>query len=92
MAVLIVLFGPWLIFRGIGTMGVIAFASWHGSARYGLAIMFLFTAMAHFNRGKHDLAQMAPPVFPRSWLFVHWTGVIEFAAAVHWPSLVVDKA
>jgi hypothetical protein len=41
MAVLIVLFGSWLIFWGIGAMGVIAFASWHESARYALALMFL---------------------------------------------------
>jgi hypothetical protein len=27
--------------------------------------MLLFAAIAHLNRIKHDLARMAPPVFPR---------------------------
>jgi hypothetical protein len=52
MVVLIVLFGSWLLFRGIGLLGIAAFASWQDAARYALAAMFLFTASAHFNRIK----------------------------------------
>lgn len=32
MIVLLVLFASWLIFRGIGVLGIAALASWHNSA------------------------------------------------------------
>jgi uncharacterized membrane protein len=81
MAVLVVLFGSWLLLRGIGAVGVAALASWHDSARCALAVMFVFTAIAHFNRIKHDLARMVPPVFPRPLMLVYLTGALEFAGA-----------
>jgi len=62
---LIVLLTAWLIFRGMGAAGVHVLASWQHSARYALAVMFVFTATAHFNNMKHDLAQMIPSYFPR---------------------------
>ena len=40
-------------------------ASWQHSALYALAVMFVFTATAHFNKMKHDLARMIPAYFPR---------------------------
>lgn len=81
MAVLIVLLVSWLIFRGIGALGVAALAAWQHSARYALAVMFVFTAIAHFNRMKHDLVQMIPSFFPwRQWL-VYITGVLELLGA-----------
>ncbi len=43
MMVLVVLFGSWLILRGIGAVGVAALASWQDSVRYALAVMFVFT-------------------------------------------------
>jgi uncharacterized membrane protein len=81
MLVLIVLLASWLIFRGIGAAGVHAFASWRDSARYALAVMFAFTASAHFNRMKHDLARMIPMYFPRPMLIVHVTGILELLGA-----------
>ena len=60
MLVLIVLLAAWLVFRGLGAAGVHALASWQDSARYALVVMFVFTATAHFNKMKHDLAQMIP--------------------------------
>ncbi len=81
MAVLIVLLGAWLLFRGIGALGVAAFDSWHDSARYALVVMFLFTASAHFNRMKQDLARMIPEGFPRPLLLVYVTGVLELLGA-----------
>ena len=39
MTVLIVLFGSWLILRGIGALGVTALATWHDSVRYALAVL-----------------------------------------------------
>ncbi len=62
MAVLVVLFASLLVFRGMGALGVTAFATWQDSTRHALALMFLFTGMAHFNRMKHDLARVVPRV------------------------------
>jgi len=81
MLVLILLLAAWLVFRGIGAMGVHAFASWQHSALYALAVMFVFTARAHFNKMKHDLARMIPPYFPRPLLIVYITGVLELLGA-----------
>jgi uncharacterized membrane protein len=80
MLVLIVLMVSWLVFQGIGAAGVLAFASWRDSARYALVVMFIFTATAHFNKMKHDLAQMIPPYVPPL-LIVYITGVLEFLGA-----------
>jgi uncharacterized membrane protein len=82
MFVLIVLLVSWLVFRGVGAAGVQALASWKDSARYALVVMFVFTATAHFNKMKHDLAQMIPPYFPRPLLIVYITGVLELLGAV----------
>ena len=71
----------WLVFRGIGALGVAAFATWQHSACYALAVMFVFTGIAHFNKTKNDLVRMVPPLFPRSLLLVYVTGVLEFAGA-----------
>ena len=81
MIVLVVLFGSWLILRGIGVLGATALATWHDSARYALAVMFIFTAVAHFNKMRHDLAQMIPSFFPQPTLIVYITGVGEFLGA-----------
>ena len=68
MVVLLVLFTSWLVFRGIGALGVGALATWQGSAVYALALMFVFTGIAHFNKMKHDLVRMVPAMFPRPML------------------------
>ena len=59
-----------------------ALATWQHSACYALALMFVFTGIAHFNRLKHDLARMVPDVFPRPMLLIYLTGVLEFMGAV----------
>jgi len=81
MLVLIVLLAAWLVFRAIGAAGVHALASWQDSARYALVVMFIFTATAHFNKMKHDLARMIPAYFPRPLLIVYITGVLELLGA-----------
>jgi uncharacterized membrane protein len=81
MLVLIVLLVSWLIFRGVGAAGVHAVASWQDSARYALVVMFIFTASAHFNKIKHDLARMIPAYFPRPMLIVYVTGILELFGA-----------
>lgn len=81
MTVLLLLLGTWLILRGIGALGVTSLATWHDSVRYALAIMFVFTGMAHFNKTRHDLARMIPSFFPQPMLIVYVTGVCEFLGA-----------
>jgi uncharacterized membrane protein len=82
MVVLIVLLVSWLAFRGLGAAGVHALASWQDSARFALVVMLVFTATAHFNKIKHDLARMIPPFFPRPLLIVYVTGILEILGAV----------
>jgi len=81
MAVLVVLFGSWLLLRGAGALGVAALSSWHGSAPYALAVMFVFTGLAHFNKMRHDLAAMVPQALPRPMAIVYITGGLEFLGA-----------
>lgn len=78
MAVLVILFTSWLAFRGIGALGLAAFATWQHSACYALAVMFVFTGIAHFNKMKHDLARMVPAILPQPMLLVYFTGILEF--------------
>jgi uncharacterized membrane protein len=82
MAVLIVLFASWLGFRAAGALGVPALAGWRWSAPYALAVMFVFTASAHFTKMKHDLAHMVPRVFPQPLLVISVTGALELLGAV----------
>lgn len=82
MAVLTVLFGTWLLLRGIGALGVLALATWRGSASYALAVMFIFTGIAHFNKMKHDLAAMVPKAIPTPLTVIYVTGVLEFLGAI----------
>jgi uncharacterized membrane protein len=81
MVVLILLLVSWLVFRGIGTAGVQGLASWQDSARYALVVMFFFTASAHFNKMKEDLARMIPSFFPQPLGIVYITGVLELLGA-----------
>jgi len=82
MIVLGLLFTAWLGLRGMGALGVSALSTWHDSACYALAVMFVFTGIAHFNKMKHDLVRMVPAMFPRPLLLVYLTGVLEFMGAV----------
>jgi uncharacterized membrane protein len=79
--VLVILLAAWLVFRGIGALGVSALATWQHAACYALALMFVFTASAHFNKMKHDLARMVPSIFPRPMPLIYITGVLEFLGA-----------
>jgi uncharacterized membrane protein len=61
--------------------GVEALATWKDRARIALACVFAFTALAHFNRLRHDLAKMVPPSIPNPMAWVYFTGVCELAGA-----------
>ena len=62
MIVLVVLFGSWLLFRGIGALGVSLFSTWHDTARYALAVMFTFTGISHLTKLKDDMVRMMPSI------------------------------
>jgi uncharacterized membrane protein len=82
MTVLIVLLVAWLVFRILGGFGVPIFLSWHDCLPYALAVMFLFTSIAHFNRLKHDLVRMIPSFVPAPLAIVYLTGLLEIAGAI----------
>lgn len=82
MQVLAVLFGSTVLYRALGALGVSLFDTWLASARFGLATLFVFTAVAHFAPTKKDLIAMVPPGMPRPDLLVLATGVLELAGAI----------
>jgi uncharacterized membrane protein len=82
MIVLLVLFGSMLLFRAAGLLGVEALNSWVTSARWALAFMLSFTAVAHFNKMKEDLTRMVPPWVPWPRQIVFFTGVCEILGAI----------
>lgn len=82
MLVVLVLVISLLIFRALGALGVSAFATWIASTLHALAVMFLFTSTAHFNKMRHDLARMMPNVFSNPMAMVYFTGVCEILGAI----------
>jgi uncharacterized membrane protein len=81
MAPLIVLGAATLLARLAGRLGVTAL-DWPASMRVGLAVMFGFTATAHFNSMRADLVRMVPPWVPDPELMVSFTGICEILGAI----------
>jgi len=71
-----------LLLKVIGAAGVDLLNSWTWCLRCGLALMFLFTASAHWGKRRGDLVAMVPSAFPRPDLMVSVTGVLEILGAV----------
>lgn len=82
MAVLVVLFASLALFGGLGALGVDAFSTGRDAVAWSLAVMFLFTASAHFSRTRGDFIAMVPRAFPNPGLLVSVTGVLEVLGAV----------
>jgi uncharacterized membrane protein len=82
MLVLIVLFGGLLLFRLLGFAGVGIFSTWQAATTYALALMFLFTATAHFGKMREDLERMLPPWVPNPRAIVFITGILEIIGAL----------
>lgn len=82
MAPLIVLIVVTLIARLAGALGVRWLRGWAAAARVGLAVMFCFTAAAHFNQMRGDLIRMVPPQVSHPELVVTMTGVCEILGAI----------
>ena len=66
----------------IGQLGVASLRDWAASARVGLAVMFGFTAAAHFNSMRPDMVAMVPPAVPNPEFMVTFTGVCEILGAI----------
>lgn len=82
MAPLIVLVIVTLLARLAGTLGVTSLRNWTASARVGLAVMFCFTAAAHFSSIRPDLVRMVPPFIPNPEFMVTFTGICEVLGAI----------
>lgn len=61
MAPFIALSSLFLLFFGLGAVGVHALAGWFTPLRFALAGMFLLTASAHWGKRRPDLVRMIPP-------------------------------
>jgi len=82
MVPLIVLVIVTLLARLAGQLGVRPLREWPTAARVGLAVMFCFTAAAHFNPMRADMIRMVPPSVPNPGLMVTFTGVCEVLGAI----------
>jgi uncharacterized membrane protein len=71
-----------LLARAAGYLGVPSLGDWHAATRVGMAVMFIFTGLAHFTRTRGDLVKMVPPQLPSPHHLVTLTGIAELAGAV----------
>jgi uncharacterized membrane protein len=62
---------------------------WVTATRVGLAVMFLFTGLAHFGRSRTALIRMVPPRMPQPALVVTLTGAAELAGVAALIALLV---
>lgn len=82
MVPLIVLVVVILVARAAGRLGVPGVWDWAAATRVGLAVMFFFTAVAHFNSMRADLIAMVPPFVSNPGLIVTFTGIYEILGAI----------
>ncbi len=78
----IILLGATLLFRALGALGVSPFMTWHAASSWGLAVMLLFTASAHFTTMREDLVRMVPRQIPFPRQIVLITGILEILGAI----------
>ena len=76
-----VLVASFLLFKGLGLIGLSHFEGWHTSLQGAVAVMLLLTASAHWGSRRPDLIRMVPPAFPRPEWIVTVTGLLEIAGA-----------
>lgn len=82
MAPLIVLVAVTVLARLVGHWRVARLRDWAACTRVGLAAMFCFTAVAHFNSMRADLIAMVPPFIPNPEFMVTFTGICEVLGAI----------
>ena len=82
MVPLIVLVAITLLARLAGQFGAPPLRDWTAATRVGLAVMFCFTATAHFNSMRPDMVRMVPPAILNPEFMVTFTGICEILGAV----------
>lgn len=82
MAPLIVVVLGTLLARLAGYFGARPLQDWAAATRAGLAVMFCFTAAAHFNSMRADMIKMVPPAIPNPEFMVTFTGICEILGAI----------
>jgi uncharacterized membrane protein len=82
MAPFILLIVSFLIFRLIGFFGLSYFDVWETSLRSAVALMFLFTASAHWGKRRKNLIKMVPPSVSNPDFIVTITGLFEIVGAI----------
>lgn len=81
MAPFIVLIVTFLMFSVIGFFEL-PLNEWQTSLRLAIALMLLFTAMAHWGKRRPDLIKMVPPSLPNPNFIVTITGILEIIGAI----------
>ncbi len=81
MAPFIVLIVSFLMFSLIGYVEI-NLSEWQTSLRLAVALMFLFTATAHWGRRRPSLIKMVPPSLPNPNFIVTITGILEIIGAI----------
>lgn len=71
-----------LIVQVVATLVARVKLPWNDAARWGMAVMFLFTGASHFSSMKTDLAAMIPPPFTGALWLIYLTGALEIAGAI----------
>ncbi|PAD69773.1 hypothetical protein CHH83_07040 [Bacillus sp. 7586-K] len=82
MAPFILLIVSFLIFLLSGFLGLSYFADWETSLRFAVALMFIFTATAHWGKRRPDLIKMVPPSLSNPDFIVTITGIFEIVGAL----------
>jgi uncharacterized membrane protein len=82
MAPLVVLVIVTLLARLAGQWRTASLGNWAAATTCGLAGMFFFTAVAHFNSMRSDLVRMVPPAIPNPEFMVTLTGICEIVGGV----------
>ncbi|NHN32600.1 DoxX family protein [Paenibacillus agricola] len=76
------LVASFLLFKGLGLIGLSYFGGWQSPLQGAVAVMLLLTASAHWGTRRPDLIRLVPQAFPRPDLIVTATGWLELAGAV----------
>lgn len=78
----IALIVSFLLFRGLGLLGLNYLNDGHTSLQWAVVIMLLLSASAHWGRRRPDLVKMVPPAFPQKEWIITVTGILEIAGAL----------
>lgn len=82
MAPLIILVVSVVVFWLAGLAGAAAFRDLSFVLRAALAVMFFFTASAHWGKRRAELVRMVPPALPGPDVLVTITGVLEILGGI----------